>query len=110
MHFFFIVRFIFRTYNDKGRCKPFGKFHKSKGEPDNPQKLYFDIDEKLESHIDDALSRAKKVVLIYNSIFVEVKLHFRLQIMRISHREILIRWGLGIFLTTDHQHRSCDPR
>ena len=60
-NFAYFFRFIFRTYNDKGRCKPFGKFHKSKGELDNPLKLYFDIDEKLESHIDDALSRAKKV-------------------------------------------------
>jgi hypothetical protein len=59
LHCFF--RFIYRTYNDKGRCKPFGKFHKSKGEVANPKKLYFDITQKLESHIEDAVSRAIKV-------------------------------------------------
>ena len=60
----FFSRFIFRTYNDKGRCKPFGKFHKSKGDVANPMKLYFDITQKLQSQIEDAVSRAKQVSLI----------------------------------------------
>ena len=64
---FCFVRFIFRTYNDKGRCKPFGKFHKSKGEVANPMKLYFDITQELQSNIEDAVSRAEKVSFHINS-------------------------------------------
>jgi hypothetical protein len=65
------ARFIFRTYNDNGRCKPFGKFHKSKGEVANPMKLYFDITQKLQSHIEDAVSRAEKVSFLINLLYVE---------------------------------------
>ena len=59
--FHLFPRYIYRTYNDKGRCKPFGKYHKSNGNFPTPTKLYFDITQKLSSHIEDAVSRACKV-------------------------------------------------
>ncbi|XP_028402336.1 carnitine O-palmitoyltransferase 1, liver isoform-like [Dendronephthya gigantea] len=54
--------FIYRTYNDNGRCKPFGKYHKSKGEVANPMKLYFDVTQNLASSINDAYTRASKQI------------------------------------------------
>lgn len=67
--------FIYRTYSDNGRCKPFGKFHKSSGNFAMPMKLYFEMTPKLSSQIEDAVSRATKQnddldlrVLVHDSI------------------------------------------
>ena len=62
---YFHVRFLYRVYNDHGRCKPFGgysekKFRRSKAKI-TPMRLYWDMTPPLTKIIKDARQFALKV-------------------------------------------------
>jgi len=68
MVFFFTVlsiRYIYRTYNDKGKCTPIGGAHKSSSlrthNLQKPSRLYWDITPKLAEIIENAVRFAQKV-------------------------------------------------
>ena len=60
-----LLRYIYRTYNDKGKCSPIGGAHKSATmrthNLQKPARLYWDMTPKLEEVIENAVKFAQKV-------------------------------------------------
>ena len=58
-------RYIYRTYNDKGKCTPIGGAHRSASlrthNLQKPARLYWDVTPKLADIIEDAVKFAQKV-------------------------------------------------
>ena len=61
----FSIRYIYRTYNEKGKCTPIGGAHKSSSlrthNLQKPSRLYWDITPKLAEIIENAVRFAQKV-------------------------------------------------
>lgn len=59
------IRYIYRTYNDKGKCTPIGGAHRSSSlrthNLQKPSRLYWDITPKLAEIIENAVRFAQKV-------------------------------------------------
>ena len=62
----FSTRYIYRTYNEKGKCTPIGGAHKSSSlrthNLQKPSRLYWDITPKLAEIIENAVRFAQKVL------------------------------------------------
>ena len=74
-------RYIYRTYNEKGKCTPIGGAHRSSSlrthNLQKPSRLYWDITPKLAELIENAVKFAQKVnalILLYLSTECTCKL------------------------------------
>lgn len=96
------VRYIYRTYDDKGKCTPIGGAHRSASlrthNLQKPSRLYWDMTPKLAEIVENAVKFAQRVnglIVLLLSLYGYAKF----QCSSLFHLEVRYFWVVVKLLT-----------